>query len=210
MKLLSKGDGRVVKIVQKNKLSPNAAYRPSQFLYAMETPDGAVLKNTLTKQVYALEADEWDSARAGDISHPAVQELAKARFLTEADYDELSQYNLVLSVLRTMEKKGPGVAAYTILPTTGCNARSDRRLRIGYCMADSGGSHVIVDPEGGLHLCEHVTNAAPFGSVFDETIRFPVPTVKLAEECKTCDFLPECAAFRKNGCPETTASCPPQ
>ena len=413
MKQLAKGDGRVVKIVQKDKLRSGAAYRLSRFVYAMKTPDGAVLKNLLTKQVYALDEGEWTSACAGELSHPAVQELAKLCFLAEADDDELARYNLVVSVLRTLEKKEPGIAGYTILPTTGCNARcvycyeegwpvrsmtaetadavadficrtkrkgklrlnwfggepllgaetisricrvlrergveyasgivtnatlltpemareavklwnlkraqvsmdgarvdyearkkyvspalynydvamdavelladsgvnvvircnydaenlprmkdffadcaarfagrknvtvylaqlfqstsaeenatlyraearaeealqglglaslsrGDKRLRTNYCMADSGGRSVIIDPEGGLHRCEHDISSAPFATVWDETVVFPVSAVKTAAEGESCCFLPECTAFRKNGCPVKVAAC---
>ena len=412
MKQLAKGDGRVVKIIQKNKLRTDAAYRLSRFVYAMETPEGAALKHLLTKQVFALDAGEWAAVSAADLSVPAARELAKGCFLVEADYDELSRYGLVLSALHTLEKKEPGIAAYTVLPTTGCNARcvycyeegwpvktmspetadavadficrtkragkirldwfggepllgagtisricralrergveydsgiitnatlltpelvkeavelwhlkkaqvsmdgaradyearkkyahpavhnydtamdaaalladsgvnvvircnydagslprvkeffadcadrfagrkisvylaqlfqssteeenaalyreearagetlqalgleaaprNDKRPRINFCMADSGGRSVIIDPEGGLHLCEHQISDAPIGTIWEESPVFPVPAVEPAEECKTCTFLPECTGFRKNGCPVKVAAC---
>ena len=415
MKQLSKGDGRVVKIVKKKTVLPEARCRLSRFVYSCETGDGtALVKNTLTKQVYALDADEWAAVRAADLSHPAARELAELRFLVEPDYDETAQYELVLAVLRTMEPKKTGIGSYTILPTTGCNARCvycyeegwpvktmndatadaaadfilrtkrekkirlswfggeplvgaatisricrklreagadydssivtnatlltpemvreaaelwhlkraqvsmdgaradyearksyvnaglhnydtamraverlsdagvsvvlrcnydgenlprmreffsdcaarfagrknisvyleqlfqsstreenaalflaadraeaelvplglssgsrvDRALKLHYCMADSGGGSVIIDPEGGLHLCEHLISGEPFGTVFDEAPVFPAPpAAAIAEECKTCCFLPDCTAFRKSGCPVQIAAC---
>ena len=413
MKLLSQGDGRVVKIIQKNKLPRAAEYRLSRFVYSMETEAGAVLKNTLSKQVYALDAEEWTALRAGTLPDEKRDELARLRFLAEPDDDEAARYDLVLSVLRTMEKREPGIAAYTILPTTGCNARciycyeegwevktmsartadaavdficrtkregkirlswfggepllgaatisricrgladrgvtftssiitnatlltpelaeqaaalwqlksaqvsmdgaradyekrksyvnpalhnydraldaaalladagvavtmrvnydaenlprvkeffadcrarlgerknvsvymeqlfqsstaeenaalfraagetekglaplglspavrAERRLKTNYCMADAGGRSVIIDPEGGLHRCEHDISGVPFGTVFDEMLTLPAVRTEAAEECRNCCFLPECTAFRKNGCPVQIAGC---
>ncbi len=413
MELLFKGDGRVVKTVQKNKLYPERGYRLSGFVFAHPTDDAVLLKNTLTKQVYALSPEEWTAVQAADLSHPAAQELAKLRFLVERDYDEPARYGFALSVLRAMEEKKPGIAAYTILPTTACNARcvycyeegivpramtpenadavidficrtrregeirlawfggepllgapvvsricralrdrgvefassiitngtlltpemaaeaaelwklkraqvsmdgarqdyvnrkcyvnpelhnydrameaaelfsdagvnvvlrvnydaenlprmqeffddcaarfgerknvgvyleqlfqsatteenaalyraaaetesglkatglspvvrGERRLRTSYCMADSGGRSVIIDPEGGLHRCEHDLGDEPFGSIFDATVRFPHTEPVLAPECGDCVFLPDCTAFRKSCCPVKTAAC---
>ena len=413
MKQLSKGDGRVVKIVQKKKLRLDAVLRLSKFVFPFETEDEVLLKHTLTKQAYELTREEWRALQTGALADQDRDELARLRFLVERDYDELGQYGLVLSVLRTMDEKKPGVGSYTILPTTGCNARciycyeegwpvkvmtpetadaladficrtkregklrldwfggepllgagiisricrtlrdrgveyessiitnaslltpdmakeaaelwnlkkaqvsvdgaradyevrkkyvrpelhnydaamngaelladagvyvvfrcnydaenlpglreffsdcaerfsgrqnvrvyleqlfqsstleenaalyrqaheeekalaatglfaesrSDRRLRTNYCMVDSGGRSVIVDPEGGLHLCEHDIGGEPLGTIFDEKPSFPADEVKMTDECKNCCFLPDCTAFRKTGCPVKVAAC---
>lgn len=123
MKTLFSGDSRVVHIVQKNNLNPETQYRRSGFLVDCKAGDGILLKNTLTNQVFALSEREWDSFCKADLTWPHVRELVQYRFLVESDYDELAQYALVRSTLRTIEKKEPRIRHYTILPTTACNAR---------------------------------------------------------------------------------------
>ena len=97
--------------------------RLSVFVVALEAGDRVLLQNTLTCQIYALSRAEWASVQVGNLSCPQVRELAEFRFLVEPDYDETAQYSRVLAIMRTMEPKRTGVSHYTILPTTGCNAR---------------------------------------------------------------------------------------
>ena len=412
MKMLSRGDGRVVKTVQKQRLTPEKAYRLSSYCLVHETEGAALLKNTLTRQAAALSPAEWAAARAGDLSGPAAQELARLRFLVEEDYDEYAAYMLALRVLRSLEKREAGIESYTILPTTGCNARcvycyeegwrtsamteetadavaafivrtkragsihikwyggeplcapqtvsricralrekdvayessiitnatlltpaladeavglwklryaqvsldgaradyearkrylnprlhnydaamagaallAERGVKVtlrcnfdaenlpglpaffadcaerfggfenvgGYleqlfqssgtengealyraaeeaakraaglrfsrpgsiseslkthhCIADSGGKGVVIDPSGGLYLCEHMSGK-PFATIRDEEIAFPHLAVQTAESCRTCPFLPDCTPFRKTGCPVKNTAC---
>ena len=81
-------------------------------------------------------------------------------------------------------------------------------FRTRFCMADSCGRSVIIDPQGGLHRCENLIDGEPFGTVYDtEIASAPPPREELAEECRGCTFLPECTPFRKKGCPVVTAAC---
>ena len=123
MKCLSAGDDRVGKIVQKKELPPDGRCRLSGFVVVHEADGRVLLKNILTRQVYALTPAEWALVQTGDLSCPQVRELAQLRFLVEPEYDEAARYALTLAVLRTMENRKPGIVSYTILPTTGCNAR---------------------------------------------------------------------------------------
>ncbi len=122
MKRLVAGDERVVGIVKKRKFSADGPLRLSVFVVALEAGDRVLLHNTLTCQIYALSRAEWASVQVGNLSCPQVRELAEFRFLVEPDYDETAQYSRVLAVMRAMQKRS-GFRSYTILPTTGCNAR---------------------------------------------------------------------------------------
>ncbi len=413
MKIISEGDGRVVKIIRVGSGETEGALRLSGFVFPFEKEGTVLLKHTLTKQVLRLSAEEWSALRNGTLSAEARDELVKYRFLVEEDYSEVSQYRLVYSILRTMEKTEPGIDCYTILPTTGCNARcvycyeegwqsktmspetadavadfilrtkregeirlswfggeplcgaglisricgrlqdagvmyystmitngtlmtpelvreakelwnlrrvqlsmdgaradyerrknyarkdlynydtamnaaellsdagirvsircnydsgnldgireflddcgdrfgergnvsvyleqlfessdaeknaalfhaaekvagyadelglsyterTEQRLKTHYCMADYRGEAVIIDPEGGLHLCEHDIDGEPIGTVFGGPVTWPETGTEIAEECRNCCFLPECTPFRKNGCPLEIAAC---
>ncbi|MBQ5992360.1 MAG: radical SAM protein [Clostridia bacterium] len=87
-------------------------------------------------------------------------------------------------------------------------SRSANRLRTHYCMSDSKGKTVVIDPKGGLHFCEHVAEGTAFGTVFDQNPpRFPAISDEIAEECRSCPYLPQCTPFRKSNCPVKNAFC---
>ncbi len=123
MKLLWSGDGRVIKIVQKKEFCSDYPLRLSQFVYPFDIDGAVLLKNTLTKQVFKLTEEEWTALQTDTLPREIRNTLAQFRFLVEQDYDETEQYDTALSILRIMEKKTKGLASFTILPTTGCNAR---------------------------------------------------------------------------------------
>ncbi|MBQ6426806.1 MAG: radical SAM protein [Clostridia bacterium] len=81
------------------------------------------------------------------------------------------------------------------------------RLRTHYCMVD-GGRTVVIDPEGRIYLCEHLLPDDMHGTIFDKgDFRCPKAQIRLADECRSCPFLPECTPFRKNGCPIQKSKC---
>lgn len=409
------GDGRVRKIIQLKNLPEQQNLRLSRWVYFCREEDSILLRSSLSKQVYQLNPDEWDSVCRGDLSSHAVEELAENRFLVEEGFDDLAQYAMVIAVLKNLEKKKPGANAFTILPTTGCNARcvycyqqgipvrtmtpevaektieyicvvkregpvklhwfggeplcapeiisgicrglqernveftssittngslftpelvreavalwhleraqvsmdgaredyearkryvrpdlynydvvmnhirmlaeagvkvaircncdlnsmpgvygfidecavrfldtgnvhlvpallkqdmresgtdfavyagqsalAEYAARAGFpqkdilssslatyrCMADSGGRHRIIDPLGGLHVCEDRVGGVPLGSIFDKAQpAWPTCPLTPAKECQTCCFLPDCTAYNRNGCPLCPADC---
>ncbi|MBQ1770884.1 MAG: radical SAM protein [Clostridia bacterium] len=123
MKLLFKGDTRAIKIIRKISLQPDAVYKLSRFVFPFETEGRFLLSSTLTKQVYELDAEEWEDLQSGTFAGKYRDELARVGFLIEKDYDELSKYHMVLKTLQAMSKKPNGLTNYTVLPTTACNAR---------------------------------------------------------------------------------------
>ncbi len=158
MKLLFKGDMRAVQIVEKKKLRPNREYRLSLFVYPFETGGRVILCNTLTKKVVELDAGEWDAVRANAPDPKLRDELALAGFLAEKDYDELSQYAMVMSTLQALEKKSSGIRLYTILPTTACNARCV------YCY-EEGWTPVSMTPETAEAVIDFICRTKAEGDV---------------------------------------------
>ena len=123
MKLLYKGDPRVVELAERLKLRPGTVYRLSHFVYPFETEGKVLIKNTLTRQVYELDKNEWVALKEGTLPEETRDMLARFCFLVEKEYDEVSQYWLALNTLRALKKKPRGISYYTILTTTACNAR---------------------------------------------------------------------------------------
>ena len=79
----------------------------------------------------------------------------------------------------------------------------DFHLKINYCMADSEGEAVAIDPNGFLYNCEHLPGHSPFANVRDKQIDIKSDIrayIQANEKCQRCCFLPYCTPFLRNGC----------
>ena len=123
------GDKKVVGIISKKSVPEDAIYRASGFVYPHQENGVYLLRNTLTGQTVRLTENEWTAfmklAEKPEtyLAENGLEELAKLRFVVENDYSEVVQYKQVIEILNIMSRKKPGLKTYTILPTTGCNAR---------------------------------------------------------------------------------------
>ena len=97
-------------------LDAGKVYRPSQFAVPFECGGKQYVFNTLTKQ--CLETVLPVSARAGE----GHDDLIRSRFLVPEDKDECRFYCSVITLAQIFSRK-KDFQGYTILPTTGCNAR---------------------------------------------------------------------------------------
>lgn len=122
MELLQEGDSNVGRLIQKDDLHLNCEYRLSAWVFCSAADGFVALYHTLSKRMYLLNQEEWSAVKTGDYSSTAAMTLIKQRFLVEKEFDDLAQYQMVLGVLRRIEYT-PGTKTFTILPTTGCNAR---------------------------------------------------------------------------------------
>lgn len=131
MEIIKNGDKKVVGIISKKSFPDDALYRASGFVYSYAEKGIYLLRNTLTGQVAKLTENEckaFEQLTKKSVSYTYVSEnelteLVKLRFIVENDYSEAAQYKQVIEILNMMSRKKPGLKAYTILPTTGCNAR---------------------------------------------------------------------------------------
>lgn len=130
MEMLVTGDERVVGIIRK-KVDPDRRYRLSDFTCCFSEDRTHLLRSTLTGMTVSLSDTEWacvEHARrqpvsGAELADAGLAELARTCFFVEEDADDYSQYELAVSVLKTMSREGVGTKTYTVLPTTGCNAR---------------------------------------------------------------------------------------
>lgn len=130
MKIPVEGDRRVVDIIRK-KIVPDKRYRPSVFTYAFSAGRTHLLRNTLTGMTASLSDAEWTCAegarkrpiRGAELTDAGLAELARYGFFVEEGADDYRQYETAVFVLKTVSRRGAGTKTYTILPTTGCNAR---------------------------------------------------------------------------------------
>ena len=131
MNILRAGAGNAAKTIHRKKLRRDGQYRLSLYAYPFFEGGRYLLLHTLTGEVLELTAAEWadilplrDASRGHEfIARKGLTELAEKRYLVETDHDEAHAYAQVLFVLRTVRERKKGLSVYTILPTTGCNAR---------------------------------------------------------------------------------------
>ena len=88
----------------------------------------------------------------------------------------------------------------------------DCQFRINYCMADSNGKHVVIDPDGFLYHCEHLTapENVSFGHISGEDFNITSDNrvlMNVHEKCRQCCFLPYCTPFFRNACPNWSKYC---
>ena len=122
-------------------------------------------------------------------------------FQTRDTQDSVGTQEKVIDIIRYFREKG--MKSVVVL---------DRayRMRVNFCMADSGGKHVVIDPEGFLYHCEHLPDNAAFGNINDEVLVFtsdPRASMSVNSQCKQCCFLPYCTPFFRNGCPTWHRQC---
>lgn len=142
MIILKKGDERVDKIIDRKKLSNEAVFRLSLFTYLYSKNGRYLIQNTLTAEIAELIEQEWNAVQKirnnpvsyGFIAENGLEQLAISRYIVESDYDDIAKYQNVCFLLKTMAGNKKGLSGYTILPTTGCNARCVYCYEEGYAV----------------------------------------------------------------------------
>ncbi|MCR4646953.1 MAG: radical SAM protein [Oscillospiraceae bacterium] len=140
MQIIKQGDSRVTKIVNKKNLSSEAEYRLSLYTYLYSENGRYLIRSTLSFEVTELTEAEWNAVaqiKAAPVCYDFIAEngleqLAMSRYIVETGHDEVRQYQQTVFLLKTMAGKKKGLASYTILPTTGCNARCIYCYEEGY------------------------------------------------------------------------------
>ncbi|MBR2524425.1 MAG: 4Fe-4S cluster-binding domain-containing protein [Clostridiales bacterium] len=131
MMILKHDDKRVISILGHSKVDDKQVYRLSTYTYCYSSGPSHLIRSTLTGEVVSLSDAEWSligPETAGSVTGSAVidnqlDDLVHRCILVKADEDDYKRYKLAVSILKTMDKSKKGVHSYTILPTTGCNAR---------------------------------------------------------------------------------------
>ena len=131
MEILQVGDERIAKIIESKSFDDRVFYRLSGYTYFYQKANFRIIIQTLSGKIVKLSEREWDillSAKDHPVSGSFLkQELmasfVQMRILIPNDSDEYQQYCIVMTILKTLAIPKKGIGTYTILPTTGCNAR---------------------------------------------------------------------------------------
>ena len=106
----------VEQIVGIQKRAEGQPYRLMTYVVQQPIDDGVLLYNTLTCSLVLLTPDE-----AADIT--AQQELIDRWFLVPQEYDDQKLCRQVRQMATLLKPAAKAITGYTILTTTGCNAR---------------------------------------------------------------------------------------
>lgn len=126
MTIIEKSDSRISNIIGK-KTDFDKIYRLSDFVIFYREGDTVSLCSTMTGSIASLSSGEWLSIRRGvlgsEVRTLGLEELTKSCILVPEETIDYKQYELVKTILNTLNREKKGTKTYTILPTTGCNAR---------------------------------------------------------------------------------------
>lgn len=147
-------------------------YRLIKYHVKTQVDDKVLLLNSVTGELVLLSQDEVEILEhlPGKVSIQ-VDDLIKRRFLVPVDYDEWRSVNQLRAIFRKMDSP-KHITGYSILPTTGCNARcfycfeSDYPKKsmssemvekvVGYIEANHGGEKIWINWFGGEPMLGHV------------------------------------------------------
>ncbi|MBQ9704966.1 MAG: radical SAM protein [Paludibacteraceae bacterium] len=116
MKIIIPTASTFEQVVGRQKRADGERYRLMTYVVQQPVNDGLLLYNTLTCSMVLLSPDE-----AADIT--AQQELIDRWFLVPQEHDDQKLCRQVRQMAALLTLAPKVVTTYTILPTTGCNAR---------------------------------------------------------------------------------------
>ena len=106
----------IEQIVGPQKRADGQHYRLMTYVVQQPVDDGVLLYNTLTCSLVLLTPDEVANITA-------QQELIDRWFLVPEDYDDRNACREIRQMVALLIPPDKAITTYTILPTTGCNAR---------------------------------------------------------------------------------------
>lgn len=110
------------------------------FCIEQKTDDGLLLYNLMTKRMILLKEGEELNQQ---------QELFDKWFLVEEGFDDLKGCSQLNGLAAIYQKRNKGITSYTILPTTGCNARCF------YCF-EQGAKPVHMNVERAISVAKYI------------------------------------------------------
>ena len=115
----------VVKLWGKQEIKHEATYRLMRYVLKVEYENNLLLHNVVTGQLVFLERDEADEVKKLPKGYSSIMDtLVIDHFLVPVDFNESQEVIGLRTILRKLDYfKNKHITHYTILPTTGCNAR---------------------------------------------------------------------------------------
>ena len=169
---IQKPKEQIICLIGKQTFNSNEKYRFLHFCINIPFDDKILLFNNLTKEFLVLEKDEYEELKNSNFSLPVdtVKTLVEQWFLVLEDNNDLELCEQIRSTMALFEAN-KGINQYTILTTTGCNARCFYCFEAGapvinmdittanavadYIIRNCKGEKVLLNWFGGEPLCNH-------------------------------------------------------
>ena len=116
MKIIFKGDARVIKFLGKQNNNSNLQFRPSIFTISQPVDNGILLFNTLTCSLLLLSSTEYRNMLNMHV-------LRDAWFIVPMEFDDYQLSCQIKNLISMTRVHRHSIIGYTILTTTDCNAR---------------------------------------------------------------------------------------
>ena len=168
---IKKPSQHIVKVIGEQKFNRNINYRLLHFCVKLKVDNGYLLFNNLTKEMLFLTREEFAELEDGGtlIVEENTKMLAEHWFIVPQAFDDIALCEQLRQVLRLLKPQKGYINNFTILPTTGCNARCFYCYEAGtpvktmdettaadvanYIMKKSSGKKVRLNWFGGEPLC---------------------------------------------------------
>lgn len=124
MKILIKQNEFFEKVLPKQEYNYRLKYRLLHFCVKEIVDEGIIIYNNLSKQLVLISKEEHDLLERSKYTEPQnlIKELIEFYYLVPQDHDDMALSNQVRDISRMLEHSN-GINHFTILTTTGCNAR---------------------------------------------------------------------------------------
>lgn len=143
------------RLLPKESPQPGVPYRLITFCMQLETEQGLLLYNTMTREMILLEGEERAAVSERFPKTETALKLVRDFWLVPEEHDDCQLADEVDSfVLKVDNKRIDGkLNSYTILPTTNCNARC-------YYCYEAGCKHVDMTEEMAHRVADYIERTA--------------------------------------------------
>lgn len=115
-------DDKILKLWGKGKIKSDAKYRLMAYVLLFECNGVTLLHNCVTGQLIEIDAEENVLNQLPADYNNKLDLLIENRFLVPTEFDDKKAISQLRTAFKIMYAK-KDIIAYTILPTTACNAR---------------------------------------------------------------------------------------
>ena len=133
------------------QLPENKAYRIMKYTLSTECEDGILMYNVVTGELALISSEEKKALE--DLPSLPVNELKMLishHFIVPEEFDEKESVHQLRNILKRLQYTD-AITSYTILPTTGCNAKC-------YYCYESDFPHVTMSCEVADQIVEYIAN----------------------------------------------------